>query len=315
MKLNYLFPFLLLFLLQAPHSRGEQKTIRGYKGYIEFSEEEKAEHRAGIAQVTKTSAACIRRHIQEQTEFWEMWKLSRFYGIDSDWNRKWTQEQREALFTRMHVPLKEMAKLKPINCIMMTLSCLEQGFHAAGQEAHWQKIADFTALNNKTGTSLQFALQRLGWKVLYWNPDTTKARDWDEEEKARDKKIREGNEPENQFYFYGFHEVRLASVRKSMMYLYNPVDDATTLIDYQRTIPEKFRRVPFFVGTVHSGFHVFPGTFGHVIEAHNKSRPTNRRTIEDGAFDTLHPREPHPNGGAYGRYRSGLIAVPPGYGF
>ena len=62
-------------------------------------------------------------------------------------------------------------------------------------------------------------------------------------------------------------------------------------------------------------FHVFPGKSGYVVEAHNKSRPTERRTIEGGWFNTLDPREPHPNGGAYGRYCSGLIALPPGFGY
>ena len=299
--------FLLIFSFLA--------HARGFNGSLEFSEAEKIEHLRGLSKVVKVAGDCLQTHLDEQTEFWNQWKLSRYYGMESDWNRKWTQAQKEAQFNRMHVPLEEMAKLKPVNCVLMTLACLQNGFHSAGQDKLWQKISDFTAANDRDGLALQYALQRIGWRVLYWNPDTSKAKEWDEEERARDKKIREGNEPENQFKFYGFHEQHLLAVRKSKMYLYNPVDDATSLIDYQRTVPAKFNNVPFFVGTVHGGFHVFPGKFGYVIEAHNKARPTERRTIEAGYFDTLHPREPHPNAGVYGIYRSGPIAVPPGYGY
>jgi len=308
--------FLISVSLAFPAATfAEEPSIRGFKGYIEFSEAEKAEHLLGVGKITRSAGACIQSYIDEQSDFWEKWKLSRFYGYESDWNRKWTQEQKEAQFKRMGVPISEMAKLKPVSCVNMTLDCLGIGFKSARQEHLWKKIKAFTLANDQDGSSLQLGLQRLGWKVLYWNPDTTKAAEWDQEERARDKKIRQGNEPENQFRFFGWHAERLRGVRKKMHYYFNPVDDATSLTDYGTTVPAKFTRVPFFVGNVHTGFHIFPGKFGYVIEAHNRSRPTNRRTIEAGNFDPSHPREPHPNGGAYGTYRSGLIAVPPGYGY
>ncbi len=299
----------------TPEAYSQEQTIRGFKNFIEFSDLERAEHLPGIPAITRAAGACIQGYLNEQNDFWEMWKLSIFYGHESDWNRKWTQQQKDALFNRMHVPLSEMKKLKPVSCVTMTLSCLEIGFKAARQEHLWERIRKFTLANDQSGIALQLGLQKLGWKVLYWNPDTSKAKEWDDEERARDQKIRQGNEPENQFRFFGWHQDRLRTVRKSMTYYFNPVDDATSLTDYGPSVPAKFLKVPFFVGTVHTGFHVFPGKFGFVIEAHNRSRPTNKRTIEAGNFDPSHPREPHPNAGAYGTYRSGLIAVPPGYGY
>jgi hypothetical protein len=293
----------------------EEKSIKGFKSYIEFTEAERSEHERGIAKVASKAGHCIQRHLDEQNAFWDQWKLSRYYGYESDWNRKWTKEQKEAQFRRMHVPLEEMKKLKPISCVNMTLDCLAEGFKAARQDTLWAKVKAFVAANDQDGTSLQLALQRLGWRVLYWNPDTSKVKEWDLEERERDKKFREPDEPANQARFWGYHEDRLRKVRAQMMYYYSPVDDAVSLVDYGANLPRKFTRVPFFVGTVHTGFHVFPGKLGFVVEAHNRSRPTMRRTIEGGYFDPFHPREPHPNGGEYGTYRSGIIAVPPGYGY
>lgn len=295
---------------------------RGFKGSVEFTPEEISKHFQRIQPFTREAAACLQWHMERQEFFWEKYKLAAFYGYESDWNRKVTIEEKKAFFIRRHVPLEVLDEIKPISCVNMTLDCLERSFKKTGQMSAWVKVKDFTAANNQYGNALQFALQKLGWKILYWNPDTSKVAEWDHQERERDKKIREGDEPENQFGFYGWHADRLRQVREKKQYYFNPVDDGTSLVDFGASPPRKFLQLPFFVGTAHTGFHVFPGYKGIVVEGHNRARITDRRTVESAPFDPLgqiptengKPRF-SPNGGLYGVYRSGLIAAPPGYGY
>ena len=309
--------------IPRPQALMPYPRIPGFEGHIEFTDREKAMHAKKISILVEAAGKCLQTHIDRQNNFWEQYKVSAYYGYDSDWNNplKTTQQDKENLFTRMNVPLSLISQLEPISCVNMTLKCVEAGFSAAGQLDIWAKIKAFTLANGQDGTALQLALQRLGWKVLYWNPSPEKVQEWDKDDLERDAKIRQGNEPVDQFHFFGRHEERLAGVEKNKMYLFNPVDDAETLVGYGTKIPAKFTRIPFFVGTAHGGFHVFPGKFGKVIEAHNHTRITNKRTVEAGPFDPLgqlptqnHRPEFHPDAGAYGIYRSGIIAVPPGFG-
>ena len=61
--------------------------------------------------------------------------------------------------------------LRPTSCIGLSLKCLGEGFHAAGQDDLWNQILQFTVENGVQGDALQVALQKLGWRIAYWNPD------------------------------------------------------------------------------------------------------------------------------------------------
>jgi len=91
-----------------------------------------------------------------------------------------------------------------------------------------------------------------------------------------------GQQPRAQFYF-------------------NTVDDYHSLVNFGMRPPADFESVPFFVGTAHGGYHVFPGMFGRVIEGHSTREVTDPQTIE--SFE-IHPIAN--GGGPRGNYRSGL---------
>jgi hypothetical protein len=82
-------------------------------------------------------------------------------------------------------------------------------------------------------------------------------------------------------------------------------------VNFNRTLPQDFKAVPLFIGTAHTGFHVFPGYNGIVIEGHSVRHITSSTMIETSEFNPLKP-----GGGPQGLpYRSGLFSVPPGYGY
>ena len=78
------------------------------------------------------------------------------------------------------------------------------------------------------------------------------------------------------------------------------------LVNFNDNEPSYLKNIPFFIGTAHMGYHVFPGSFGVVVEAHSTRAITDSKTIESAPFNPLEE-----NGAPSGRYRSGMISVPP----
>jgi hypothetical protein len=100
-------------------------------------------------------------------------------------------------------------------------------------------------------------------------------------------------------------------VKNKSAYSDTHVDDADRLVGFGEAPPPAFKLMPFFVGAAHAGHHVFPGRKGDVIEAHST------RLMNDRANMELSPFNPLAEGGGprwteLEKYRSGLIAVPPG---
>jgi hypothetical protein len=226
--------------------------------------------------------------------------------------------------------------LQNISCVDMTRRCLAAGFEAAKLEATWKKIDTLVKANNVSGVVLQKALADLGWNTIYFNPDTSKNKDWDVEDRevAPLKPKTPGGPMPVWNPIWGGHAERWSgscmpdgSLRKGRNrggvlctdhYELGyeppiPIDDKRTLVNFGTRPPAEFAKVPFFVGTAHSGYHVFPGSFGGVIEAHSKRRLTAKDNIEQSVFNPIDQK----NGGGprwtnEERYRSGVIAVPPG---
>lgn len=285
-------------------------TAQAWTGSIEFNDAERAQHAAGLDKVLNTATACLQNQIADHQAFFRKYRVSKYYGDRSafaklPWEDKLYHIQ--DVLSRLGYSHREIprlsqqirAQMKPTSCVGLLLTCLGNGFNAAGQQNLWNKIAAYARQNGQDGTSIQDALRKLGWRVLYWNPWTQYSAQWDANEQARD--------PANDNRFWGYHAYRLNSVMRSNKYLYNTVDDKRTLVDFGRNPPESFRRVPFFVGTAHTGYHVFPGMYGNVIEGHSTRQITDGQTIESSLFNPLQ------DGGApRGSYYSGLIAVPPG---
>lgn len=200
-------------------------------------------------------------------------------------------------------PESMMNRMENTSCVGMALSCLGQAFKATGQSKQWQKVRRFVYANGVGGTSLQHSLQKIGWTVFYWNPETAstidaETRKWDIQEKNWESK--------------GWHNYRLNRVRNSNRYWYNTIDDKYSMVGFQKGTPSILYNVPFWVGTAHTGYHVFPGTYSEVIEAHSTQPITAYKNMEFSQF------APMKSGGgprwtATQKYRSGMIALPPGY--
>jgi hypothetical protein len=282
-----------------------------WQGTIAFTEREVSEHAVAVPRIISTAVACLQNDLDRHQSFFKQYRVSRFYGDRSAFGKMKDGERLEhikgVLYNLGYRP-QEIPKLasyifsqmEPTSCVGLVLKCLGNGFKQNGQAEVWARIAAYARLNGQDGTSIQNALQGLGWRVLYWNPWTQFSAQWDATEQAKD--------PTNENRFWGYHAYRLKTVMGQHKYLYNTVDDVTTLVNFGRTVPASFRSIPFFVGTAHTGSHVFPGMAGNVIEGHSTRQITDGQTLESSPFNPLE------DGGApRGSYYSGLVAVPPGY--
>ena len=157
--------------------------------------------------------------------------------------------------------------------------------------------------NAVDGTALQYALSKLGWKTIYWNPLPSRNKIWDSEEKIID--------PQNLKHFRGFHEENYTSVKLKKKYYMNPVDNSTALLNFGDNEPSILKKIPYFVGTAHMGIHVFSGYYGTVVEAHGSRLLTDLKTIESAPFNPLNIQAA-PSGGMY---HSGILSIPPGLNY
>jgi hypothetical protein len=270
----------------------------GFEGEISFSRAEKSRHLEGLAIVQEAAARCLERDYAHHRAFFARHGISPYYGDRSDFARM-SREGKQNLIRSLGKDPALLDQMEPTSCVGLTLKCLGEGFTAANQADLWQRLRAFTMANAVDGTALQHGLQALGWKILFWNPDLSRNAAWDAAEKAAD--------PTNRLRFWGYHEYRTATVNRNGSYYFNRVDDARTLVNFGTRTPEAVARIPFFVGTAHTGYHVFPGAHGRVIEGHSTRAITDPQTIESSEFNPLAN-----GGGPRGEYRSGLMAIPPG---
>ena len=274
---------------------------------IEFSDDEKRLHASRIDVLTETAANCLERKYENHINFHKRWGVSLYYG-----NRKYTKGwDRRYANGRWLTPIKPELQSKgldpdleknllSISCVDLALTCLEEGFEEAGLESQWRKVRAFVP--NKIGNRLQHALQALGWTMMYWNPDPSKNDVWDLDDRTV--------APKNPLNVWGNHAAHYRAVMSRNTYLYNIVDDKTSLVGFKSTFPSVMENFPFAVGTAHAGYHVFPMSYGEVIEAHSTRSLFSIENLEYSVFNPL----------AYGggprwtgteKYRSGLIVVPP----
>ncbi len=270
-----------------------------HNGSINFTDEERAIHEAAVETILQTAADCLEHDIQHHWSFFKKHGISPYYGDRSKFGKLSWADKKKFLADMGKNPalLNQMA---PTSCVGLTLKCLSAGFKAVGQEPYSQRIRAYVNLNGVDGTALQAALQKLNWKILYWNPDSRLNTAWDKAEQAKD--------PENKDRFWGFHEYNYKNATRRGRYLYNTVDDARLLVNFGTRTPSTLEQVPFFVGTAHQGYHVFPGTYGKVVEAHSTRAIDDFKTLETDDFNPLAGAAP-----TGGTYKTGLIAVPARY--
>ena len=82
------------------------------------------------------------------------------------------------------------------------------------------------------------------------------------------------------------------------------------MIGFDQGVPELINRVPFWVGISHTGYHVFPGAYEQVIEAHSVKDITSIDNIQTSLFTPYAPGG-GPRWSKKAKYRSGLVAIPP----
>ncbi len=200
-------------------------------------------------------------------------------------------------------------ELKDISCVDLTRRCLGQAFDAVGMEETWDKIDAHVRAHGVSGVEMQKALVDLGWESLYWNPDPAQNNAWDVE----DRQLTPLAPTRVWMPVWGGHALRYQSVMKKGHYFDVPVSDNRTLVGFQKQTPAIFKTVPFFVGTAHAGYHVFPGSMGKVVEAHSMRALSSKDNLE---FSDFNPLDQEHHGGPIWtnseHYRSGVIVIPPG---
>jgi hypothetical protein len=325
-------PILALSLLLAAHA-----AQAGYDDPMPtFSLEEIAADQQNAPVISSAAAACLQNTWNTHVSFYKAHGYSKFYG-----NRRAeykTVDGRKAALLKIlptlarRVRAGDQAAIKELNarekelettaCVDLARKCLGQGFHAAGMDETWAKIDSWVVRPGPDGTplvygtDLQKALIALGWKSLYWNPDITHNQAWDEAEQA-------AYPPKEGMKWnpvWGGHALRWASVKNHHNYYGIPIQDIQTLVNFGTKPPADFQSIPFFVGTAHSGYHVFPGFAGQVFEAHSVRELKSIDNMQIGPFN---PLDQAVNGVAGGNgspkwtnsehYRSGVIVVPPGF--
>lgn len=291
---SILFAFAAALCAASPLS-----AMAGYQGSISFTPEEIARHQEESSAIAQSAAACLDRDYQHFVTFFRRYGVSPYYGDRGSFGKLSYQAKKDYLRSIGKNP-KLVAQMQPLSCVELMLNCLGEGFRANNEADLWQRIRTFTVANSVDGMATQYALELLGWKTLYWNPDTRLNRDWDADERAKN--------PTNSDRFWGYHQEYWVNVQRHSRYVFNHVDDARRLVNFGDQPPAFLQDVPFFVGIAHGGYHVFPGSFGRVVEAHSTKQITDPNNLESSAFNPLAGEGP-----TDGLYHSGVITVPPGY--
>ncbi len=282
---------LLTFLLSAC------AFAQGFRSSVSFTDAEKAAHARHIGTITKVSRQYLEDTMKEHLAFFRRHRVSKFYG---DRNLALdTRSERIAALRAAGAPTSLVDQLQPTSCIGLTIGALGKGFGAPGDPAlatAWAKILAYTRANDLDGCALLNALQKLGWRIAYWNPEPQNNALWDRQDGTRKSR--------------GWHAYRYSTVMNRNTYYFNKVDDKSLLVGFGTTVPGAFRSVPFFVGVAHTGYHVFPGFKGEVIEAHSTRRLDSVDNLEESAFNPL-ATGGGPRWTRTELYRSGLVGIPP----
>ncbi|QDK45940.1 hypothetical protein DOM22_12650 [Bdellovibrio sp. ZAP7] len=281
--------------------------------------QEKAMYLEHNQTVVDVASQCIQETYKTHIAFFNKYGISKYYG---DRNPSLnTREKRLAVIKSVGAPASIIDQLEGISCIGLTRKCLKQGFEATQNplmSALWSRLDQNLISRGTDGLVLTQHLQKLGWKILYWNPRPDLNAEWDAEDPmimagkpvSWDSGIRNS---QGQFIYHpawGMHGMRYNQVMKKDVYYNVKVDDKTTLVNFDIELPQAFIDNAFFVGVAHAGYHVFPGSFGQVIEAHSMRRLDSIDNLEKGQFNPLAV------GGApqwtkIEKYRSGIVAIPP----
>ncbi len=270
-----------------------------FNGQFTATPREIAQHRNSIEKMGEIVKDCLEQDYYLHLRFYKRHGISAFYGSNSAFSKKSTEERRNYLSSLGKDP-NLVDQLRKTSCIGLTEKCYAKAMSETGQAAVWKRIMAFTANNNWDGSAIIEGLRGLGWYVMYWNPDTSKDEALDAQDKAKN--------PNNTGGTWGYHHYRYITATRQKKYYKNTIDDSETLVNFGTYPDYVVEQSPMLLGVAHSGYHVFPGVYGVVIEGHSTRDIRDAHTIETSKFN------PDANGGApRGSYHSGIIALPPGY--
>ncbi len=299
------FTFGLTFLIFQPSFAANP--------YLEITESEREQQRQKATVIAETAADCLSEFWEDHNRFFDANGFSKYYGDRQEIYA--TSAKRKAAIKALDKETELESQMVGISCVGLTKICLGRGFYKAGLKATWDKINNYLAKTGSIGIHLQHILVDLGWKTYYWNPEPSQNKAWDAEDRRINPLTSEdiAKNRKNKSV-WGNHSAHFATATKSIAphYWKVPIADSRLLVGFGSNEPQEFKRFPFFVGTAHASYHVFPGSFGQVIEAHSKRLISSRDNLEIGDFNPLAPGG-SPKWTRTERYRSGIIVVPPGY--
>lgn len=269
--------------------------------------------------VHDVTSKCITNIWDTHLDFFKVNKVSKYYGDRNPLYFKRSQLV-EALKS-YGVPTSLVDELEPTSCIGLTRRCLKEGFYETKNlvlQNLWDRIEKNVIANGVSGVVLIQNLQAIGWKVLYWNPAPANNTKWDQEDVKNLTNVKVVNwdsgikNAQGQFVYHsgwGMHTARYKQVLKSGKYYTVKVDDQTTLVNTGTKIPDSFKQANLFVGVAHAGYHVFPGMYGEVIEAHSMRALNSIDNLEKAPFNPIGGGSPKHTKSE--KYRSGILAIPP----
>lgn len=270
---------------------------QSFKGSFSASESEVKWHEKETKRFTNIAQDCLETSYAHHVDFFKRYGISPYYGSNT-WFRRASTADKRAFLKKIGKNPDLVSQMEITSCVGFAMKCYQKAFEATGQGAVWLRLNSYMGKNDYDGSAMIEALRSLGWYVMFWNPDPSKNEAWDRDERARTSS-NNGS--------WGYHAYRYATVTKQKKYYKNNIDDAHTMVGFDDRPPASFRRARLFLGVAHTGYHVFAGFKGYVIEGHSTRDIRDFSTLEVGDFNPL------ANGGApHGLYRSGLVAVPPG---
>jgi len=135
----------------------------GFKGSVNFTEQEMSEHRGALPGVMRETSACLNQHLQRQQSFYRRWGISPYYGSASRFSQMTTQERQQELAS-LGLPISLLSEMRPTSCIRLTVECMGHAFKKAGQGATWLKLKTYAEANDMDGSAFTrwFAPSRFG---------------------------------------------------------------------------------------------------------------------------------------------------------
>ncbi|HEV7644795.1 MAG TPA: DUF4157 domain-containing protein [Pyrinomonadaceae bacterium] len=224
------------------------------------------------------------------------------------------------------------AGVKRSDCISFVMEVFEDTFNKLNRQAEWAKIEKLYVVNREkhrsslvggTGLDLQNALQKFGWKGIYWSPDPAYQIPREElgghtlnpkkgiqsseasynlamTKKKHPYYDKEGSSKVSVSYFVTNYAPEMPNEPRKAGY---PGPSSTKK---DTTQLDKLKKLPLGVLTTHGGFHTTLISYGKVIELHNTVCATSFNPIQQTDLEDWQIGKES----GYHYYASGVIVAP-----